>query len=203
MVLKKAVGPEFRVVVACLWLFFALSCASFPGKQIPTIDSQQLVNGQTLKAIDYTASWLQQGRENGELSQLFEVLVDEAFEEASIFESYHIGVGRENVHFDIVMSDHVNVAASSASLFFSLLTIGIIPAYERDNYALTVDVSSDGQLIKKYEYKDHLTFWLGWFVLPAAPGHNPLRISNEVKKNLLRAFFQDLQADGIVTSNPA
>jgi len=197
MVLKKAVSAIFRVGVVCLLPVFWLGCiASFPGKQIPTIDSQHVSAGPTQKAVDYSLTWQVDGKDSSRAVDIFKQDIDEIFQEESIFERYQIGIGKEDVHLDITMNNHGNDPTVSAVI--SGLTLLIIPAYARDNYTLTVDVSSGGQFIKRYEYNDYIKSWIGWVVAPVAPGNHPREISKMVRGNMVRAFLKDLQTDGIV-----
>lgn len=79
----------------------------------------------------------------------------------------------------------------------------IIPAYDKQDYILTVQVKKGDQLLKQYEYKQHMYTWVQlplMFIL--MPTNAPAKVEKKVIDNMLLNFLYDSQKDEIWESVP-
>ena len=69
------------------------------------------------------------------------------------------------------------VLIAEYAMLLTGFTFGVIPAYERDTFILTVDVKQGDRVFKTYTYKDHLDSWFHLFLMFLTPfnfGHTGL-----------------------------
>jgi hypothetical protein len=90
------------------------------------------------------------------------------------------------------------MALGFISGFICGLSLFVIPAYARDDYILTVDVKKGEEVLKQYQYKDHLNTWIQLFLVFMTPTHHPDKVVREVMDNMLLKFLYDLESDKIL-----
>lgn len=186
-------------IYAIVLLAISLSgCASFQGHELPQIDVTNFKNNSAQYSLDYSIRWQSFGKESAVGIKPFEEIVTETLNETSLFSSYKPGVGNSEIHFDLVMNNHGNLVASLLSGYISGFTLLVIPAYAKDEYTLTAEVSKNDKFIKRYQYDDHMSTWIGWIFLPVMPTHTPNETSKKVMKNMFQTFLMDLQSDDII-----
>ncbi len=170
-----------------------LGCASFAGRELP----ERNIAGLTKHGldIDYETEWLTFGRPNPNARDLLSRSVRSVLEESGIFSGVTQGKGDAPHHFHFTIKNEGNLGLATFLGFISGLSLTIIPAYARDDYILTVDISSAGQPVKRYEYKDHLSTWIQLFLVVAMAGHDAAAVGDDVRSNMLRNFLHDLDRD--------
>ena len=191
----------YRIVILMLVVVIAsltTGCASFCGNQLPTVTPKELSVSDKLKPIDYDTNFHIQGKPTGAGVQAFQKIVEKTLKETEVFESVNPGTGREKTHLSITLNNHGNIGAAAFSGALCGATLFIIPGYARDKYTLTVEALDENALIKKYEYNDYMSTWIGWLFLPAMPWHMTPKVSEKVIGNMIQNSLKDIINDGIL-----
>lgn len=188
-------GLRYRAaftVTLCLALS-AAGCASFAGGQLPERDVQGLSQQQL--AVDYETEWFTFSAANENARKSLARSVREVLEESGMFSRVGYGSGQARYHLHFVMRNDGDRGTAQLTGFFSGLTLTLLPAYARDEYTLAVEVSSGGNPIKSYEYRDHMTSWIQLFLVFAMPGRGSEDVAARLRANMLRNFLYDLHHD--------
>jgi hypothetical protein len=175
-----------------------VGCASFPGKEIPTYTYDQIVAREQKPSVDYDAKFLTFEKENAAAVRIFQEEIDKVFSRSDVFLKFGAGVGGEKYHLSLVLRNEGNMALGFISGFICGLSLFVIPAYARDDYILTVDVKKGEEVLKQYQYKDHLNTWIQLFLVFMTPTHHPDKVVREVMDNMLLKFLYDLESDKIL-----
>jgi hypothetical protein len=178
------------ILILCL---FVAGCASFAGGQLPEQSAQGLTDhGLT---VDYEAEWLTFGAANENVRKSFSKSIRDVLEESRMFSEISYSSGQAPLHLHFVMRNEGNIGAAVLLGFLSGLTLTVLPAYARDDYILSVEVSGAEQTFKTYEYKDHLKSWIQLFLVFAMPGRSAAEVGGRVHANMLWNFLHDFQGD--------
>lgn len=99
----------------------------------------------------------------------------------------------------IDMINHVpNLGAAMAMGFISGFTFGVIPAAATDNYVLRASVlDKSGNVIKKYEYRSHVTTWIGLIFIPMM-AYSPQTVIPEHWENMVKRAYEQIVKDNML-----
>jgi len=181
-------------VLAGLALLWTASCAGFRGDDLPRLGLREAVGEEPLPAVTYTltntnaAIGLGPGRTGAAVERVFR----RAFVDVQRVES-RPGAG---LHLGVHCTSRTRSPAFTVGLaVVSVLTLGVIPAYERNDHRLEVQVRTEGGVLKRYEYEDHVNAWLHLFMIPWAFSHDPVEVQEDSWENLLLHFLRDFRRD--------
>ncbi len=199
--------PRYQIIIqyltigilSCLTL---AGCASFPGKQLPIYTYEQIVPRDPKPSIDYDAKFISLGRENAAAVRIFQEEIEKVFSKSNVFSKFSAGIGSEKYHLSLVLRNEGNVGAAAISGFISGFTFTVIPAYARDEYILIIDVKRGDQLLKQYQYKDHMNSWIQLFLIFLTPTHWPPDVARSVIDNMLLNFLHDVENNKILEVLP-
>lgn len=182
--------------------FFANGCASFRGKEIPTYTYEQIkiISPIEKPSIDYDAKSLDfAGREVWFYDENFYREIKEVFSKSNVFQRFRPRREFEKYHFTMTLQNKGNLSLALLSGFISGSTLFIIPGYARDEFILTVDVKKEGQIIKKYQYRNYMHSWVHIiFMFFLTDTNHPRTIRRDVIDNMLLNFLHDLEKDEIL-----
>ena len=190
---------EFRFLICALVIFcFSISgCASFPGKELPTLTYQQLDRPTQKQSIDYD---VRSPIIRGTVS--FEDEVKIVFNRSDIFVNFHTGSGSERLHLSISFDYGPNLLGNTIVAIGSAIICGatffILPGYANDDIYLHVDVKKDDQILKHYEYHDSVKTWFQLGMVFWAASNSILTVDRDVIDNMLLNFLHDFQKDNIL-----
>lgn len=191
------------MVFTVLFVLAACSgCVSFQGKKLAHVDMNtlQASAGPEKPAVGFDVKWSVSDREHPAGTSMFQGDVDRLFRESQLFSNVSQGKGQP-YHISLSMNNWGNKGAASVSGFFSGLTLGLIPAYAKDNYTLTVDVKQGETALKQYKYEDCMKSWIQLFLIFGMPGHTPNKVALKVRENMVLNFLQDLQNDKLLKTS--
>jgi hypothetical protein len=205
--MEATMRPRSPNMMRCfiIGVFCCLSvvgCASFPGKQLPIYTYEQIAPQDPKPSIDYDAKFISLGRENAAAVRILQEEIEKVFNRSNLFSTISAGIGSEKYHLSIVLKDEGNVALAFLSGFISGLTFAVLPAYGRDEYVLSVDVKKGDQLLKQYQYKDHMNSWIQLFLIVLTPTHWPPDVAKNIIDNMLLNFLHDVENDKILEVLP-
>jgi hypothetical protein len=174
-------------------LLACAACASFRGDELPRRGLGELRREAPLPAVTYGLSNNFASSEPPATGWSV-TCVDRVFGMA--FSEIERKASTEGLHLDVRFASRVRQPVFTVGLgLFSILSLGLIPAYGRDDLSLSVRVEVDGSLVKRYEYQDHAGTWFHWFMIPWAFSHDPFEVENAVLENMLLNFLHDFRQD--------
>lgn len=171
-------------------------CASFPGKEIPDYAYTDLAPAPAEKICLLVPEAVPE-----ENRQMFEELIA-VLEKSGFFSKApeHCTPNGNTVHYALSVTfkndlKAGNVAVAFVSGFISGFTLTIIPAYGRDDFVLIAEMKTNGQLLKKYVYKDHINTWIHLTMQFKMSDHRPRAVINEMYHRMLMNFLYDFSRD--------
>lgn len=185
-----------------LFLVFLISCASFPGKDLPRYTYDQIKTGERKPSIDYEVKLYSLGKENAGAVGSFQVEIEKVFEESEVFQRFSAGIGSERYHLKMVLENEGNVGVALTTGFLCGLTLTLLPAYARDDFILTVDVHEGERLLKQYQYEHHVNSWIQLFLIFLSPFYWPGTVVKEAIDDMLLNFLYDLENDEVLSGTP-
>ncbi|MFN0006739.1 MAG: hypothetical protein ACKVXR_02435 [Planctomycetota bacterium] len=184
---------SLRKTLAPLLLALCAACASFRGEELPQRDLGELAESERLPAVTYVLSNAQPPSGNFPSSGT-EHCVDRVFRSA--FTEAEAKESDAGLHLEIHYSSRARQPVFTLGLgLLALASLGVIPAYGRNDLTLSVRAEVDGVLVQRYEYEDHVVTWIHLFVIPWAFSHDPVEVEGQVLENMLLNFLHDLRRD--------
>ena len=184
-----------RALLAGLCLLVS-GCASFPGREIPDYAYTDLAPAPAEKICLRVLETVPE-----ENRQMFEESIA-VLEKSGFFSKApeHCTSTGNTVHYALSVKfkndlKTGNMAVALVSGFISGFTLTLIPAYGRDDFVMTAEIKADGQLLKKYVYKDHINTWIHVTMLFEMSGHRPRAVINEMYHRMLMNFLYDFSRD--------
>jgi len=194
--MRSRVRVLFRyVVISASVSLFAVGCASFPGKELPTYTYDNVTAPAAKLTASYDVKALVFGKENERSAERMQEEIQKVLQASPLFEKITPGTGIGEYQYSFLFKNEGNQALAAISGFISGFTFTIIPGYARDEFVLTVDVKRGNSLIKTYAYRDHMDSWIQLLLVFLAPTHWPPDTSKEVFDNMLMNFLHDFSKD--------
>lgn len=189
-----------NLIVAGLICLLQTGCASFPSKTLPNYTYDQIHPQNPKPSIDYDAQFISLEKENTPAGKIFQEEIDKVFSESQFFSKFGPGAGTEKYHISFLVRNEGSPPLPIAFLngFISGFTFGIIPAYAKDIFILSVDVKRDNQVVKHYEYRDSMETWLEIVLIVMTPSHPPNKVAREVYDGMIMNFLHDLEKDHLL-----
>ncbi|PKN38836.1 MAG: hypothetical protein CVU62_01135 [Deltaproteobacteria bacterium HGW-Deltaproteobacteria-2] len=178
--------------------FFATGCASFPGKQLPTYTNNQLpVPAKKIIATYDVKALGIYGADSKMSAARIDGKIQKILAPSPIFSDLRSGSGQSEYHYSFLFRNNGIPPIPVAFLngFICGFTFGLVPAFARDIYIITVDVKQDGRVLKTYTYQDHMDSWIQIGLLVLTPFYFPITVSDEVIDNMIMNFAFDFSND--------
>ena len=181
-------------------LFMTTGCASFPGKQLPTYATSQISAPEKKISATYDVKLV--GIDGAPYTQpivvkSFDDKVQKVLSSSSIFSDLKSGFEQSDYHYSFVMRNDGIPPLPIAMLngFVTGFTFGLVPAFARDIYIMTIEVKQGDRVIKTYAYQDHMDSWIHLFLIVLTPFNFPTVVSDKVVDNMMMNFVFDFSND--------
>jgi hypothetical protein len=181
-----------------LWITILLlvcsGCASFRCDELPQLGRNDLTPENRMPAITYT--WNSGVSTPGFAVNTVFTGSSSEWLFRSAFADAHNAPAANDVHIDLYFSSEMRQPTFSMGLMLlSIFSLGIIPAYAREDLHLRARLENQGQLVKEYQYSDSTETWMHIFVIPWCFSHDPSVVGKAVLENLLLHLIRDLRKD--------
>ena len=120
--------------------------------------------------------------------------VDDMFIISNLFSTNEAPKGTEDYHFKIIRNTNGVPTVHFATQVISLFTLGLIPAYAKDEFEYIIKVIKDKEELKTYKYKDHTTTLGGIYFIFNDFEEYPWKIIRN-RRNSILAFLKDFEKD--------
>jgi len=198
------------VVCGALWLIVC-SCASFPCRNLPTIDEVIEPPGGPTGVQAYLKlsfrSDLSTDRsniiENPSGRLLLSEVVDTVTREAHLFEEYTLDSFKADqmdytLQIDVLHYAKISRATASILGFISGLSLCTIPVRARDYYQLTATLRDrEGISMGEYRFEQCQSTWFHILLLPFF-FKTPQKATEAVLANLVRNLYQEISDQGVL-----
>lgn len=148
-------GFSIQYLIIGILCFLTINCASFPGTELTKYTYKEIDAHEPKPSIDYD---FRINRIDEPMNSVFLKEITTVFNQANTFSKISASIGKEKYHLSfslLVQRENMNFVLLKALL--SGITLFIYPVNTKQNCILFVDVKKDGQLIKKYQYKNYFT----------------------------------------------
>jgi hypothetical protein len=200
---QSGFGPAtFRLLA--LALFACVGCASFSNPTLPLRSLDDLEREGKLSAITYEFS---EGNSLGNIAALSQAsapapVVASVLQARvePIFRRVFAEATRQQQagewHVDMYYRETArNPALTMTLAFFFIGSLGIVPAYGRDDLYLEAKLKHNGATVRQYVYSESVATWMHWFVLPWAYARDPLERKSALIDNMLLNLLHDLRGE--------
>ena len=120
--------------------------------------------------------------------------VDDMFIISNLFSTNEAPKGTEDYHFKIIKNTNGVPTVHFVMQAISWLTLGLIPAYAKDEFEYIIKVIKDKEELKTYKYKDHTTTLGGIYFIFNDFDEYPRKIIRN-RQNSILAFLKDFEED--------
>ncbi|MBU1056111.1 MAG: hypothetical protein KKC46_20145 [Proteobacteria bacterium] len=194
---KNSIHLFFMMMVVVVLSMVGSGCASFHGNNLPSRYQSDISTPVQLGTVGFNAKWFTFGNPNPGMSSMFREKVRNHLVASGMFSDVIGDCSTETTCLEFTMNNDGNRGVAFITGYLSGLTLTVLPAYARDDYAMTVDLKKDGNLLKTYEYKDSMKTWIQLFMIFMA-GNTSEKVGNEVRENIYWNFLYDLHNDGAI-----
>jgi hypothetical protein len=201
MPMQKSAGSLVGAML--LLAVLASGCASFPGKQLPTVDALPDTAGLRSKPAVYIDAKvftdLSGGKrprtENKAATERFQKVVEKVTQESGLFSRYTLDPAKAaDMDYTVKMEmlNHGDAASAAVSGFITGLTLFVVPGAATDNYTLTSTITDRrGKQLSTQALDDSVKTWTGiWFVPLMAK--SPATVVPQVWENMIRNLYQKM-----------
>jgi hypothetical protein len=123
--------------------------------------------------------------------------IERVLSASPLFVELKSGTEQGDYHYSFVLRSAVMPSEFIAFMnaFISGYTLGVIPAYGRDIFIMTVVVKKGDYVLKTYNYRDYTDTWIQVFLLFLMPFNFPPMVYDSVMDNMIRNFAHDFGSD--------
>jgi hypothetical protein len=184
------------VLISLIAVFVASGCASFAGRELPIYTNDQLAAPEKKISASYDVKAFGPRGENAWAWNL-DKKIQKVLTGSHIFADLQSGTTSGDYHYSFVLRTEEQPGEPIASLNVSIsaFTVGIIPAYSRHIFIITVDVKQGDRVLKTYTYKDHMDSWIQLFLVFLTPFNWPFSVGSSVIDNMIMNFAHDFSSD--------
>jgi len=192
-------------------MFFS-GCATYSGKDFPVYNYDQLRQNSNmdLPGMDYKIELFDHisGEKNKIKLMSTGVVINKntlirrisyVFPKSNLFSSIEMDEGKYPLHVDFTLevNQHMLPLLTAVPCIF---TLGIFPAWDKNEFILTAKVFNNYNLIKTYEYSDWISVYNGILLFPMAFSADKKyqTVQNKVFDQLLLHFLHDFRKDIII-----
>lgn len=183
-------------LASLLVLVLGASCASYPGEELAPLDPSEL-EGQTrlppvtFELKTYISAWMGTA---GDPRARAEPLFRRAFSEVREVNASNAEEGE--LHLDLLLRQTPRNPGVTLGLgILWACSLGLIPAYGRNDLYLDARVVRGGETLQSYVYRDHVSTWSSIVLLPWSFTRDPENVHAEVLDSMLLHLLRDLRRD--------
>ena len=170
------------------------ACLIIPGGKVPKINESHFDDFQPNLSINFQIIDKMDDETIG-VDEPYSVYdIDDWFIISNLFSTNEAPKGTEDYHFKIIKNTNGVPTVHFVMQAISWLTLGLIPAYAKDEFEYTIKVIKDKEELKTYKYKDHTTTLGGIYFIFNDFGEYPWKIIRN-RRNSILAFLKDFEED--------
>ena len=170
------------------------ACLVIPGGKVPKINESHFDDFQPNLSINFQIIDKMDDETIG-VDEPYSVYdIDDLFIISNLFSTNEAPKGTEDYHFKIIRNTNGVPTVHFATQAISFLTLGLIPAYAKDEFEYIIKVIKDKEELKTYKYKDHTTTLGGIYFIFNDFGEYPWKIIRN-RRNSILAFLKDFEKD--------
>jgi len=170
------------------------ACLIIPGGKVPKINESHFddfqpnlsINFQIIDKMDDETIGVDEPYSVDEFDDMFII--------SNLFSTNEAPKGTEDYHFKIIKNTNGVPTVHFVMQAISWLTLGLIPAYAKDEFEYIIKVIKDKEELKTYKYKDHTTTLGGIYFIFNDFGEYPWKIIRN-RRNSILAFLKDFEKD--------
>jgi len=170
------------------------ACLIIPGGKVPKINESHFDDFQPNLSINFQIIDKMDDETIGVDEPYSVDEVDDMFIISNLFSTNEAPKGTEDYHFKIIKNTNGVPTVHFVMQAISWLTLGLIPAYAKDEFEYTIKVIKDKEELKTYKYKDHTTTLGGIYFIFNDFGEYPWKIIRN-RRNSILAFLKDFEKD--------
>jgi len=170
------------------------ACLIIPGGKVPKINESHFDNFQPNLSINFQIIDKMDDETIGVDEPYSVDEVDDMFIISNLFSTNEAPKGTEDYHFKIIKNTNGVPTVHFVMQAISWLTLGLIPAYAKDEFEYTIKVIKDKEELKTYKYKDHTTTLGGIYFIFNDFEDYPWKIIRN-RRNSILAFLKDFEKD--------
>ena len=170
------------------------ACLIIPGEKVPKINESHFDNFQPNLSINFQIIDKMDDETIGVDEPYSVDEVDDMFIISNLFSTNEAPKGTEDYHFKIIKNTNGVPTVHFVMQAISWLTLGLIPAYAKDEFEYTIKVIKDKEELKTYKYKDHTTTLGGIYFIFNDFEEYPWKIIRN-RRNSILAFLKDFEKD--------
>ena len=170
------------------------ACLIIPGGKVPKINESHFDNFQPNLSINFQIIDKMDDETIGVDEPYSVDEVDDMFIISNLFSTNEAPKGTEDYHFKIIKNTNGLPTVQFAMQAISWLTLGLIPAYAKDEFEYIIKVIKDKEELKTYKYKDHTTTLGGIYFIFNDFEDYPWKIIRN-RRNSILAFLKDFEKD--------
>jgi len=170
------------------------ACLVIPGGKVPKINESHFDDFQPNLSINFQIIDKMDDETIGVDEPYSVDEVDDMFIISNLFSTNEAPKGTEDYHFKIIKNTNGVPTVHFVMQAISWLTLGLIPAYAKDEFEYIIKVIKDKEELKTYKYKDHTTTLGGIYFIFNDFGEYPWKIIRN-RRNSILAFLKDFEKD--------
>ncbi len=187
-----------QILLICLFaVFMASGCASFAGRELPIYTNEQLPAPERKISASYDVKAFGPFGENAIAASNLDKEIQKVLSSSPLFAELKSGSGPGDYHYSFVFRNE-GVPPMPVAILNGVITgftFGVIPAFGRDIFIITVDVKQSDRVLKTYTYKDHMDSWFQLLLVFLTPFNWPPSVSSSVIDNMIMNFAHDFSSD--------
>ena len=170
------------------------ACLVIPGGKVPKINESHFDDFQPNLSINFQIIDKMDDETIG-VDEPYSVYdIDDLFIISNLFSTNEAPKGTEDYHFKIIKNTNGVPTVHFVMQAISWLTLGLIPAYAKDEFEYIIKVIKDKEELKTYKYKDHSTTLGGIYFIFNDFDEYPWKIIRN-RQNSILAFLKDFEED--------
>ena len=170
------------------------ACLVIPGGKVPKINESHFDDFQPNLSINFQIIDKMDDETIG-VDEPYSVYdIDDLFIISNLFSTNEAPKGTEDYHFKIIRNTNGVPTVHFATQAISFQTLGLIPAYAKDEFEYIIKVIKDKEELKTYKYKDHTTTLGGIYFIFNDFEEYPWKIIRN-RRNSILAFLKDFEKD--------
>ena len=170
------------------------ACLVIPGGKVPKINESHFDDFQPNLSINFQIIDKMDDETIGVDEPYSVDEVDDMFIISNLFSTNEAPKGTEDYHFKIIKNTNGVPTVHFVMQAISWLTLGLIPAYAKDEFEYIIKVIKDKEELKTYKYKDHTTTLGGIYFIFNDFEEYPWKIIRN-RRNSILAFLKDFEKD--------
>ena len=183
-----------KLFISAIAILCLNACLIIPGGKVPKINESHFDDFQPNLSINFQIIDKMDDETIGVDEPYSVDEVDDMFIISNLFSTNEAPKGTEDYHFKIIKNTNGVPTVHFVMQAISWLTLGLIPAYAKDEFEYIIKVIKDKEELKTYKYKDHTTTLGGIYFIFNDFGEYPWKIIRN-RRNSILAFLKDFEKD--------